>query len=79
MQSEVPQKSTPQLSASEFANLDNCYSEGNAVNRYAELGHSCKRESSALVCLSGSIAAQKSSAHPLPSSPIAPFWPGQQP
>lgn len=55
------------LKASEFANLDNCYGKGNAVNCYAELDHLCEKENSALVSLSVSSAAQKSSPHPLSS------------
>lgn len=61
------------LKATEFANLDNCYGDGNAVNCYAEPDHSCEKESSALGCLSVSIAAQKSSSHPLISGLIAMF------
>lgn len=61
------------LKASEFANLDNCYDKGNAVNCYAKLDQPCEKENSALVSLSLSSAAQKSSCHPLSSAPIAPL------
>lgn len=42
MQIDVPQKSMSKLKASEYANLDNCYGKGNAVNCYAELDHHCE-------------------------------------
>lgn len=61
------------LKASEFVNLDNCYGKGSAVNCYAELDYHCEKENSALVHLSVSSAAQKSSSHSLSSAPIAPF------
>lgn len=73
MQFEVPQKSMSKLKASEFANLDNCYGKESAVNCYAELDHHREKENSALVCLSVSSAAQKSSSHPLSSAAIAPL------
>lgn len=50
------------LKASKCAYLDSCYGEGNAVNCYAEPDHGCEKESSDLVCLSVSMAAQKSSS-----------------
>lgn len=69
----------PKLKASEFANLDNWYGKGNALNCYAELDHHCEKENSALVSLSVSRVAQKSSSHPLSSAPLAPLKPGPQP
>lgn len=73
MQIDVPQKSMSKLKASEYANLDNCYGKGNAVNCYAELDHHCEKENSALVSLSLNSAAQKSSSHPLSSAPVSPL------